>query len=491
VGFLYRTAKPLASLPDRAELEAIVRLWIEDFDSQLWDLQVRDDKELWYVSALSNQKPREKISLGFGLADESHWFWLEWELPEQLVVDTAILKPAPSILNTLFDVLIFSNETPKYVVPRSIEQIEELANVFHKAQEDRRATFFLCGASESSNLTRTQEILWSYVFGLGLGYVVPDQFVGEFQQLVGATNLNTGAAICVAGPRTRVIPASAIQRNPQAGGRLLQSYALTDAEYGLPLSLQQRRRRSEFSKVRDGDDLDAVIELVEERELQLSELEQENQRINEDLQSTMLELIDFEEDLKNVEREVRQLRWRVANPESHASYEPQVDLAELGIFSCMEVVEAAKQFLPNLLVTLQPGPTEVLDTHQLAEQWARTAWKMLIAVDDYVDAKKNRGFSGNLLAYANNPPAMYVPLHGDRIALNESESTDSNRQLRKIRTFSVPQIVNENSMEYMPAHLKVGKRGHYPRIHFLDDSSGSSGNVIIGYFGKHLDTGGN
>jgi hypothetical protein len=45
-------------------------------------------------------------------------------------------------------------------------------------------------------------------------------------------------------------------------------------------------------------------------------------------------------------------------------------------------------------------------------------------------------------------------------------------------------------MAFMPAHLKISQTGAYPRIHFYDDSRGTTGKIVIGYFGPHLRTAG-
>ncbi len=59
----------------------------------------------------------------------------------------------------------------------------------------------------------------------------------------------------------------------------------------------------------------------------------------------------------------------------------------------------------------------------------------------------------------------------------ESETTNSNSRLRKIRTFKLP----SGNSEYFEPHLKLGNF----RIHFFPEES--SHTIYVGYIGKHLD----
>ena len=72
--------------------------------------------------------------------------------------------------------------------------------------------------------------------------------------------------------------------------------------------------------------------------------------------------------------------------------------------------------------------------------------------------------------------------------MGESETVDSSPDLRTPRTFAVPSTVATSGYCYMPAHIKVVKRGSpAPRLHFHDDAA-NSGKVYVGYLGAHLPT---
>jgi hypothetical protein len=50
----------------------------------------------------------------------------------------------------------------------------------------------------------------------------------------------------------------------------------------------------------------------------------------------------------------------------------------------------------------------------------------------------------------------------------------------------VDRAVDASGSVYMPAHVKLGMGGKFPRIHFYDDSKGMTGRVHVGYLGVHL-----
>ena len=55
------------------------------------------------------------------------------------------------------------------------------------------------------------------------------------------------------------------------------------------------------------------------------------------------------------------------------------------------------------------------------------------------------------------------------------------------RRFRVPKSVSETGYAEFWAHVKIGSSGQVaPRLHYLDDTSGPTGCVIVGYLGHHL-----
>jgi len=157
---------------------------------------------------------------------------------------------------------------------------------------------------------------------------------------------------------------------------------------------------------------------------------------------------------------------------------------------CEEALEYAKELLPNLFIS--PDAFEnsrVLDESPMASVWAKSSWEGLCALHDYVKAKNDGQFSGNFLAYCSDTPPGYRNIAPNKVALKESESTMNSPAKRRAREFSVPTTVSSDGSQLMEPHLKVFLVGaDVPRMHFYDDTSGSTKKIIVGYLGKHLPT---
>jgi len=312
----------------------------------------------------------------------------------------------------------------------------------------------------------------------------------SFSQPNGLPTMQEGSAMSLLGRRSEVISAASLMRNPDAAGRRMQAWALSEPLRQLPLALQQKRRQVEYSAVRDNGDEAALLELVEEREQAYEELEERSRELQAMCDATWIELDDCQKSLDDASRLVLTLRRSLLVREQDDDTEEDDDPELLEVASCLEVLEFSQELLPNVIVTADPAKTAALDKHQLATAWARTAWWMLIALNDYVVAKRIRNFEGNVLKYATDPPPMARMLQAGRVALQESESTRLDPSARRSREFVVPPIIDSSRKIFMPAHLKVSQADRYPRIHFHDDTRGSSGKVVVGYFGEHLPTAG-
>ena len=90
--------------------------------------------------------------------------------------------------------------------------------------------------------------------------------------------------------------------------------------------------------------------------------------------------------------------------------------------------------------------------------------------------------------YRDNPPDGKMALLADYSA-TESGPTTNSPELRAIRTFDVPTVVDSTGRVYMEQHVKVDRGGQSaPRIHLYDDSGGPTQRIYIGYIGPHLPT---
>ncbi len=107
----------------------------------------------------------------------------------------------------------------------------------------------------------------------------------------------------------------------------------------------------------------------------------------------------------------------------------------------------------------------------------------------YAAAVAGERFSGNFHLWCQQQSGSSKAVSAAAVALVESETVDGHPQLRGKRIFDVPVEVSPDGRQYMPAHIKIVKRGTpAPRLHFHDDTRGTTGRVHIGYVGAHLPT---
>ena len=488
MALLYRFAAPLETPPERTYLEEAFKSWWREAYGDSWDLKSRDEDDFWCISGLAGNPQRSRVTLGLGNKDDKWWLWFESDLPDHVVVQSADLKPTPTLVSELIHGCHWEEDWVNSG-PLKVTSEEELVAMVEAAPTTEPALFLFCGVAESGEFTRSQKILDAHLLGVGKIAVIPEGLLDPLSQICLTRELNPGAVLFRSGGVQKLVPSSAIQRNPEAGGRLLQAYGLMYGKYGLPLEIQQRRRRAEFLSAQDTGDQKALLDLLGDYEQQLQNQEERNVQLEASVESVRFELELRDEDIRDSDRRLRTLQWEIDNPGKHIEDDDDDHLEEMLMESCAEVLEFARELLPNIDIQANPRPVEELDSHELAREWAVSAWRMLVAVNDYVDSKKDRKFEGNLYAYATSPPLRAKRIMSKRVAMQESESTATDRETVRERTFSVPKSIDQSGKIFMPAHLKVSNGGYYPRVHFYDDSRGSTGKVIIGYFGKHLGTG--
>lgn len=90
--------------------------------------------------------------------------------------------------------------------------------------------------------------------------------------------------------------------------------------------------------------------------------------------------------------------------------------------------------------------------------------------------------------YLRNPPPGKTGWSINRHARDESSDVKSNPKYARPRMLPVPAAVDPSGVVLMVAHVKIAKAGMIsPRLHYYDDTS-HSGNVYVGYIGRHLPT---
>lgn len=156
--------------------------------------------------------------------------------------------------------------------------------------------------------------------------------------------------------------------------------------------------------------------------------------------------------------------------------------------SVADVLVLAREELAYLHVGTTDAAAAELDLHSSCQLYAIKSWSALIALNAYACARVEGRFTNSFYAWCHEAPAGEPAISANAVALVESQTVESNPTLREARIFTVPKEVDPSGRLFMPAHVKVVKRGApCPRLHFHDDT-GRTGKVYVGYLGEHLPT---
>lgn len=293
-------------------------------------------------------------------------------------------------------------------------------------------------------------------------------------------------------------------------GSLIWSSTGTHVDLNLPTQMVQknpigaiRRIQAEVLQIRSGDGHPAeIIEAIKKlREAsgevdpwveEVARLDRLVKQKDDEHGMLALELEDALGRLDQIGRSYRYLLKSVMVNGSIAAVEIEEndDDINVNVTRCEEALEYAKELLPNLFISPEAfDNSRVLDESPMASVWAKSSWEGLCALHDYVKAKADGQFRGNFLSYCSDTPPGYRYVAPNKVALKESESTMNSLAKRRAREFSVPTTVSSDGSQLMEPHLKVFLVGaDVPRMHFYDDTTGSTKKIIVGYLGKHLPT---
>lgn len=189
---------------------------------------------------------------------------------------------------------------------------------------------------------------------------------------------------------------------------------------------------------------------------------------------------------RKLEERVRWLKARLAE-----AGQPAFGLTSQGSpFEPTSVVDAlnmARETLHHLEIGDTDAEAAKLDLTYptLARAWASKTWDALRALDAFAQARSAREFSGGFFEWCRDAVGLTIP--AGMVAMSESRTVNTNGKYSTRRTFPVPPEVNPSGKVMMEAHIKIRKGGcPAPRIHFHDDSGGSTGKIWIGHVGDHL-----
>ncbi|MGF1430266.1 hypothetical protein [Kitasatospora sp. LaBMicrA B282] len=153
--------------------------------------------------------------------------------------------------------------------------------------------------------------------------------------------------------------------------------------------------------------------------------------------------------------------------------------------SFTELLHRIDEF-PLLSFTGDEKETIALDAHAAgAYGWARLTWDGLTALQQYAAVAVRGVAGGDFKQWCEHAPVGVSQFPPRKAVRNESRTVCSHSKMRRERMFAVPSSVDPSGRAFMGAHLRIGGGRTAPRLHYLDDCSGS-GRIYVGYIGIHL-----
>ncbi|KJK57778.1 hypothetical protein [Saccharothrix sp. ST-888] len=126
-----------------------------------------------------------------------------------------------------------------------------------------------------------------------------------------------------------------------------------------------------------------------------------------------------------------------------------------------------------------------LDGRSDGTGWARLAWDGLTALQEYAAAAVRGEAHGDFKQWCEHTPPGCHHFPPRKAVRGESRTVESHTKWKRERMLPVPECVDVSRRAFMGAHLRIGGGRTAPRLHYLDDCSGS-GRIYVGYIGLHL-----
>ena len=264
---------------------------------------------------------------------------------------------------------------------------------------------------------------------------------------------------------------------------LIQRLSRTGSDKDEATSTQQYELEE---RLRASDEDRVVLETLFN---EASDESKETQRLLADLREDHeLLQVELADNLRSSDRLRRRSRWLARQTTTTVEDPAAEDFTEVPA-SVAEVVALARERLQHLVVGAVDQDAAELDVQPGASLYAAKTWDALLALDSYAGARSSGAFSGGFRQWCMEPPDDGIAISARAVAMNESETVETTPALRTKRVFRVPAQVSADGRQYMPAHVKLVKRGEAaPRLYFHDDSGGATSKVYVGYVGRHLPT---
>jgi hypothetical protein len=126
-----------------------------------------------------------------------------------------------------------------------------------------------------------------------------------------------------------------------------------------------------------------------------------------------------------------------------------------------------------------------LDGQRAGTGWARLTWEGLTALQEYAAAAVRGEAGGDFKQWCEHTPPGCHRFPPRKAVRGESRTVESHTKWKRERMLPVPECVDSSRRAFMGAHLRIGGGRTAPRLHYLDDCSGS-GRIYVGYIGLHL-----
>ncbi|MEU6250780.1 hypothetical protein [Glycomyces sp. NPDC047010] len=217
----------------------------------------------------------------------------------------------------------------------------------------------------------------------------------------------------------------------------------------------------------------------------------ELERLRREYDQLEMDYVELQEHERKAQDRIRWLEGRLAE---HA--DPVYGVQDEGpegpwdAECLMDVVQRARKQLRRLDLpdTLDTEVSRLDVTYpRQRRRWAARAWDALRALDAYAEARAEGRFTGGFYDWCSRPLPGGPHIIPTMVSMKESTSVAGNPKFYKARVFRVPAELDPSGRVYMPAHVKLQPVGSpAPRMHFLDDAGGATGQVWIGYLGDHL-----
>jgi hypothetical protein len=140
---------------------------------------------------------------------------------------------------------------------------------------------------------------------------------------------------------------------------------------------------------------------------------------------------------------------------------------------------------PLLQFTGDEKETLALDDRPDGSGWARLTWDGLTALQEYAAAAVRGQAGGDFKQWCEHTPPGCHHFPPRKAVRWESRTVESHTKWKRERMLPVPPSVDSSRRAFMGAHLRIGGGSTAPRLHYLDDCSGS-GRIYVGYIGHHL-----